>query len=110
MATIITGIESSKVLSNLDTYNHTTKAAGMYQVSVSVSEQPPSGMSIVIQQNGSQKAASAAPAASQGVVMLSVPLNCALGDVISVILSSSVASDKAINQIKGILNIHQGPY
>jgi hypothetical protein len=108
MAQIITGISQSKVLSSLDTYNHTAGAAQMYTVNVKMSELPPSGLSIVIQQNGSPMATSVAPAATQGELDLRIVLNCAISDVISVILSSSNVQEAGRNQIKGILNITPG--
>jgi len=108
MATIISGISKSKVLSNLDTYNHTALTAGMYNVSISLSEQPPSGVSILIKQNSTTIASFSSPAATQGVINLQALLNCAINDVIGVVISSSSASDQTINSIKAILNIHQG--
>jgi hypothetical protein len=108
MATTITGIGTVKVLSNLDTYNHTTTLASMYNVQVDLSEQPPTGCSITIQQNGSTKATSATPGATQLNMKLGVLLNCAIGDVISVILASSNTAESAPNQIKAILKITPG--
>jgi hypothetical protein len=108
VATIVTGIGTSKVISNLDTYNHTALLASMYTVSCTVSEQPPSGLTITIEKNGSPVAATSAPAATQGVVQLSAALNCAVNDLISVVVVSSSPSDIAINQIKGILVIRPG--
>lgn len=108
MSQTITGIGKTKVLNQLDTYNHTALTASMYFVSIQLSEQPPSGMSILIQQNASTKASFSSPAAAQGVINLQVVLNCAINDVISVVLSSSNAGDKQLNSIKGILNIHVG--
>lgn len=108
MATIITGISQTKVLSNLDTYNHTAMQASMYKVEVQMSENPPSGLTITIQQNGVTKASTSTPASSQAVVDLQVLLNCAPNDLISVILASSNAQEAAPNQIKGILKISVG--
>ncbi len=108
MATTITGIEQTKVLSNLDTYNHTTMLNSMYVVRCIMSVIPPSGLSIVIQQNGSTKATSISPSAAENNIDLRIILNCAIGDVISVVLSSSSTSETAINQVKGILKITPG--
>jgi hypothetical protein len=108
MATTITRIDQSKVISNLDTYNHTALANSVYNVSIQLTEQPPSGISILLQQNSSTKASFSSPAAQQGVINLQVAMNCAINDVISIVISSSSASDQNINAIKGILNIHQG--
>jgi len=110
MATIITGIGQSKVLSNLDTYNHTVLSSSMYMVSVQASERPVSGLSIVIQQNGVTKATSIAPASTQELVSLQIVLNCAVNDVIAVVLSSSVAEDQKMNRVKALLDIHAGSF
>jgi hypothetical protein len=109
VATTITGIASSKVISNLDTYNHTTGNSGPYLVHLAVSERPPSGVIITIQQNSVTKATTtAAPAAAQQLVELKVLLNCAIGDIISVIVTSVSPSDTGPNVIKGTLAIGQG--
>jgi|SRR5665213_1404263 len=110
MATIITGIESTKVLSNLDTYNHTALSASMYTVSVKLSEVPPSGCTITIAQSGStsNSVSTSVPAATQNHVELRTLLNCAVNDVISVTLASSSAIDQGPNAIKASLKISVG--
>ncbi len=106
--TILPNMEHSQPICTLDTFRHVAQASSMYKVSVDVSEIPPSGISIVIQQNGSTKASSAAPSASQIHVPLDVVLNCAANDNIDVIISSSNAAEAGINLIKGSINIHKG--
>lgn len=108
MAQNVVNIGQVKVLNALDTYNHAALQNSMYMVAVSVSEVPPSGLSVLIQQNSVTKATAALPAASQNHVDLQVVLNCAINDVISVVLSSSSAIDKGLNSIKATLNIHPG--
>lgn len=108
MAVTIVGIGQSKVINSLNTYNHTALNNGMYMVSISLTEQPPSGVSILLQQNGSTKASFSSPAAQQGVINLQVVMNCSVNDVIGTVISSSSAGDQGLNVIKGILNIHQG--
>lgn len=110
MSQLITRIDQTKVLSQLDTYNHTALQNSMYTVSIVMSEVPPSGLSLVIQQNSVTKASSTAPSSAQGVVSLQTVLNCAASDVISVIISSNSNNDKALNVIKGILSIHTGSF
>lgn len=108
MAQTITGITEIKSVIDLDTYNHTVKTAGMYVVDCVVSDIPPSGVIITIQKNGSTVATSTAPAATQGTTGLRRVINCAVADVLTVILSSSTASDTGKNRIKATLNIHVG--
>lgn len=106
--TILPNMRHSQPICSLDTFRHVAAASSMYKVSVDISEVPPSGLSIVIQQNGSTKASSAAPSSSQIHVPLDVVLNCAANDNIDVIVTSSVAGEAGINLIKGSINIHQG--
>lgn len=106
--TLITGIMQSKIINALDTYRHVAGTNNMYKVSCDVNEIPPSGVSVVIQQNGSTKFSSAAPAASQQLVSGQIVLNCAANDNIDIIVSSSSAPEAGINLIKGIINIHVG--
>lgn len=108
MATNIPNFLTPKVICGLDTYNYTIVNAGMHVASINLTEQPPSGMSILIQQNGSTKASFSAPAASQNHIDLKVTMNCAANDIISFVLSSSNAGDQQLNSIKGILIVHQG--
>lgn len=108
MATVITGINKSKVLSNLDTYNHTALVAGPYTVSIRATEHPTSALVLAIQQNGSTKVTTTTPASDQNHVELRTVLNCAVNDVISVVLASSAAQDIKINHVKAILVISQG--
>lgn len=108
MAQNIINIGQAKILNALDTYNHTALTSNMYMVAISVTEQPPSGLSVVIKQNGTTKATAALPAASQNHVDLQVVLNCVANDVIAVVLSSSSAIDNNINVLRGTLNIHIG--
>jgi hypothetical protein len=108
MAQTISNIESTHVIAELDTYNYTVLKAQMYTVELDMSEQPPSGLSINIQQNGSSKATSTQPTTAQSHIPLRIVMNCAVNDVISVVLSSSNSNDQQLNSIKGILNIHEG--
>lgn len=108
MAQIITGIGQSKVLNSLDTYNHTTLQATIYTVSVRMTMIPPSGLSVVIQRNGSPIASSASPSAAQSNINLQIQVNCAANDLLSVVLSSGNVADTQFNDLKGILTIDVG--
>lgn len=98
----------SNIIVGLGTYTHVTASTSMYFVSAVASENPPSSLSIVIQLNGVTKATSLTPAAAQQIVSAQVTLNCAQGDTISVILSSSADIDKQLNTVKTFVVIKQG--
>ena|ERR1700744_6377087 len=106
--TLVLNGAQSAVVCNLDTYNYTVQTTAAHVCKVSLSVLPPSGISIAIQLNGSNKATFSAPAASQEACDLSVTMACSSSDVISVVLSSSTASDQGKNDLKGIINIHVG--
>lgn len=108
MAQTIVKIDQSLVTRSLDTYNYTVQQAGMLIVDVQMGELPPSGLVIDIQKNSVSQAMSSAPAAQQSILDLRRILNCAVNDIISVVLSSAQDSDKQLNSVKGIINIHQG--
>jgi len=111
MATVIPEFSSTQVISNLDTYTYTVKSAAVHYASAQLEAlNLPSSLALTISQSGSRSASVSSPAmaAGQSVLDLSASFNCAAGDVISFVISSSAASDQAINSIKGILNIHIG--
>lgn len=106
--TIVPHRTQEVVVSQLDTYNFTTNDAGDYTASVMITELPPSSISIVIQHNSSTVITSVAPSSTQGTITLQALIPCSIGDVISVILSSSAASDALPNAFKGFINIRNG--
>jgi hypothetical protein len=108
MAQLIGKINQSKSVASLDTYNQTIVTAAPYVVSVSFTEIPPSGLTVAIQQNSSQKSTATVLANSQETLNQQVILNCASGDVISVVVSSANAVDYNPGALKGIINIRQG--
>ncbi len=108
MATTIVNIFQSKVLNQLDTYNHTALATSIYKVSLNLTDIPPSGITVQIKQNSSVIASLSAPAAAQNHMDLQALLNCTVNDVIGVVIASSTPSDQGGNSFKAILDIRQG--
>lgn len=130
MAQTITGISKTKILTNLDTYNHTTLNSGTYTMSLAVNEHPVSGITIAMKRNGSTILTTAAPTSQnsasvtgagsgpltaaaqselgQQVVQASISVNCTAGDVLTVVIASATAHDSKSNDFKGILSIRQG--
>ena len=108
MAQTITKIEQSNVINILDTYNYTVVVAGPFMVKVDISEVPTSGITIALKQNSSTLLTTAAPTAGQQIISAQVLMNCAVNDVIGVVIASSNPQDSVLNAVKGILNIHAG--
>lgn len=106
----ILAINKSVVVPGLGTYTHTIPSgqAGLHYFSAVSSENPPSGLSIVINQNGSPVYSSSSPAAAQKIVSAMGIINCAASDVITVVISSSSVIDEQANTVSTIINLRQG--
>lgn len=98
----------SNVMVGLGTWTYTTSVASLFFVQATSSENPPSGLVLMIKQNGTTMATSTAPSATQGAVDTLTLLNCAQGDVITVVISSSVPIDQQLNTVKTIIVLRQG--
>jgi hypothetical protein len=96
----------ANVEAGLNTFTYTVPAAGVYQFSCESFVVPPSGLSIVINQNGTPIATSATPSASQNFIAIAaVNVQCAINDVITIVLTSSVPLDAMLQNVKSIINI-----
>lgn len=93
----------------LGTYSYTTPSAGVYWLRLTSTEVPPSGISIVVNQNGSPIFTAPALSPTQGAIQFSL-LNilCAAADSITIVLSSSNASDNMLNTVKTTVSIGNG--
>lgn len=100
----------SNVAVGLGTWTHTTTATSMYFVSAQVLENPTSSVIITISQSGSQSlsVSSPSPAAAQQDLNLQTVFNCVVGDVITVVLSSSNPLDQQLNTVKSIIITRRG--
>jgi len=96
----------------LDTLNHTVAADGLYSVLVQFTENPPSGLSVVIKKNGSTIYTSPALGIAQIGQQLKFGFSAVATDAISVIISSSQvgapALDNQLNTVKSTVYIQQG--
>lgn len=79
---------------------------------ISTTASPPtitgSGASYVVNQNGSPVYTSPAITPFQLALQSKTELVCAVGDVITVVFSSSAAIDAQLNNLKSIVSINQG--
>ncbi len=106
--TIISNRFSSTVVSNLDTYQLTVPDANIYKIACTATEIPPSGLQITVMQNSTQLLQTVVPASSQNHVEASVLANCAVNDVLQIILSSSSSADSLRNVIKAVIKFSPG--
>jgi hypothetical protein len=98
------------------TYTYTVPATelsyavpSIFRVSVQTTYQPGSGIAITVAQNGSTKYTMPTPGATQSASQFSYDLlSCAIGDVITVNLTSSTAIDALLNNMQTVCSIMGG--
>ena len=83
-----------------DTYTVPTGGAGLYNVAAQVTEIPPSGLSVVVNKNGSPVYTAPAVTPTQSALQFKTSQLLADADVITVVLSSSTANDLLLNSVK----------
>lgn len=106
--TIIPNSNTSTVIDSLDTYNFTVVQPSMYFVAVNIFDQAGSQVTVQIQQNSTPIITSPSNNSPDGILNVQTVINCAANDVISIVITSANSSDAAPNNIKGIINLHQG--
>jgi hypothetical protein len=117
MTIVIPNFNTAKSVSGLNTYVYTVTSAAVHTCGISVEHRESSTMTISIVQAGSVNATLATmtlPGSTttagepQSIATLKVAANCAIGDTISFVLTSSSAIDEQLNTVKALLNVHVG--
>jgi hypothetical protein len=108
MAQTLHGITRSQVVTALDTYNYTAETSGLFLVRVAMSELPPTGLTVLIQRNSSTIATYNSQPSNEQRMFMEQHIQCVVGDILSVVLSSTSLPEEAPNAIKGQINIHAG--
>lgn len=105
-------VNSQAAVAGLGTQTLTIVNAGIYTVAVQSTLPPASALQIVINVNGSPQltigGVSTNPTPTQPSIGSSVRLQCAAGDVITVVLSSANAVDNQPNAVKSSIDIYLG--
>lgn len=113
---------ASTVITGLGTQTFNVVTAGLYTCAPNItipyqasgssadSAHPVGGSSlqIVVNLNGSPQLTLSSPSPTQPSMGGSVRMQCAVNDVITVVLSSAAAVDNAANAVKGIINLYLG--
>lgn len=96
----------SNIEGGLGTFTYTVIQAGIFNFIVQSTVVPPSGLSIVINKNGSPIATSVAPTSTQEVVNITGSgVNCDVNDSITFVVTSSLPIDSLGNNVKTLINI-----
>lgn len=101
-------LNQSYVTVGLGTVTFTVPATGQYNVKCDFTENPPSSLSVVVNNNASPVFTAPAVSPTQGAQQFKVSLSLAASDVVTVVLSSSAAIDNLLNSVKSIISIGQG--
>lgn len=96
--------------SGSDTLQYTVPsgAGGVYYANVQLTEVPPSGLTVIVKQNGSTVYTAATLSPTQIAQQFKYSQLYSAGDVIGVVLSSSSAIDKVANNVKATVTVGQG--
>lgn len=100
----------TSVSNGLSTDVFQVKVAGMHSIYTRSTCDMPSGMVVTISQSGSASNSFVSPATSpQSLhVEMNAKFNCAVGDLLTVAVTSSAAVDQPPSLIKTVINLRQG--
>lgn len=107
MSQILT-LNQSFILTGLDTLTYTVPTTGIYSVAVQSTEIPPSGISIVVNDNASPIYTAPTLSPTQSAIQFRQYFNFTAADAITIVLSSANANDLALNNVKTNIIIQQG--
>jgi hypothetical protein len=95
--------------SGLQTYTYTTAAEALFTVNAFTTFNPSSGITCVINQNGSPVGPSSSSGANlPGEINMMARINCQVGDVITIVIASSLSPDPSETSIKTVVSLRQG--
>jgi hypothetical protein len=96
--------------SGLYTYTYTvpTSGDGIYNVKCDCTVNPPSGISVVVNKNGSPVLTVSGLPPTQGAFQFRFPIYLVATDIVTVVPTSSSNIDNALNTVKMIVSIGQG--
>lgn len=95
-------------MSGLGSVTFTIPISGTYNIQCNLTEVPVSNVAIVITQNGSPVYTAPAITPSQSALQFKFDFLATATDAMVVTLSSALAIDNALNNIKSIISIGQG--
>ena len=100
----------SSCSSGLSTDIYKISTAGVYSVYARTTVIQPSGLVITLSQSGSTSSSFVTPTTSPltADIQINGKFNCAVGDILSVAVSSSAPVDQPPNLIKTIITMKQG--
>lgn len=103
-------VTQPSVSSGLSTDTFAVKVAGTHSIYVNSTVKDPSGLIITISQSGSASNSFTSPTTSAltNHVEMNAKFFCAIGDILTVAVTSSAPIDQPPNLIKSVINLRQG--
>lgn len=98
----------STVGTGLGTWTMTVSAAGLYHASAFVNLVPPTGVSVAINQNGTNIITTGTLNPNATEYNLDCFIEAAAGDVINMVVSTANTPDLSVSTIKSIFNLRAG--
>lgn len=108
MPTYTLKTDMQTVGTGLGTWTITVPTLGVYHASCFLTEVPPTGISVAIQQNGSSVIATGALNPNATVYNLDCFIDCAVGDIINIVVTSATTPDLSVPTIKSVMNVRAG--
>ena len=98
------------VMNGLNTDLFRVITAGLHSIYVETTVNEPSGLVITLSQSGSQTVSYTTPATSGQTnhVEVNGKFNCAVGDLLTVAVTSSASADQPPSLVKSTINLRQG--
>lgn len=100
--------ETNQVIVGLGTYTYTVPTTGIYTVRLQSTEIPPSGISILVKDNGSTVFTAPTLGETQSSIQFSFTKLYTAGHAVTVVLASSSANDNLLNSVKTSVGISAG--
>ncbi len=103
-------VQQTSVSNGLSTDLHKVKSDGMYSIYAASTMDQPSGLVITLSQSGSQSVSVASDTTSPLALTNGInhTFNCAAGDILSVVVTSSAAKDQPPALIRTTISLRQG--
>lgn len=89
-------------------WTYTVPVAGPYHVSAFLNFVPPTGISVVINQNGSPIISSGPLNPNASEINLDCFVEAAVSDVITIVVSTANTPDLSVQTIKAVMNLRAG--
>lgn len=103
-------LKQTSVSNGLSTDTHKVLVAGMYSIYAASTMDQPSGLVITLSQSGSSSVSASSPTTSPQALTNQVQktFNCAVNDILSVVVSSSAAKDQPPSLIRTTISLREG--